>query len=171
MVENEAAFEQFLVYAYKFCDEAILSEETAGADLVKAAQRGGPAAGGRSDGGAAVDGTADRSDALLVGLDLEAFAGKGRDVQRAKKAGGNGGGGGSAGASTSGVPVPHLEVSGWWLDHLAVKEREAGGSSSTSSDLTTLRWIFGKIASQLVGRGRACGGREPSSPFDTVWDS
>ena len=151
MVENEAAFEQFLVYAYKLCDEAILGEETAGADLVKA--RTG--AGGRSEGGVAVDGTADRSDALLVGLDMEAFASKGRDAVRGKK--GGGGGGGAAGSSIS--VGPHLAVSEWWLDHLGLKERELGGSGGggSTSDLMTLRWIYGKIASQMV-RGTVVGG-------------
>ena len=137
MVENEAVFDQIIADAWN-CDEA-LSDDTSGAvDLVKVKS----AAAGRADGG--INGVGDLSDMLLMaGLNIEAFAGKG--------GGGGKGRSSSAIVSTAFVSEPHLVVTDWWLEHLRIKEREASTpGSSSSSDLNALRWVYGKIASQMV---------------------
>ena len=118
----------------------LLSDEAAGADPVTK----GKVAAGRSEVGA-VDGLPDRNDLLLMGLDLKAYAGK---------SGGLGKKGRSPGDLIRG---PYLVVTDWWLEHLRLKEREAAGGAAAAaqqaSDLTMLKWVYGKIASQLVSGG------------------
>lgn len=144
VVENETVFDEFLVYAYKVCDEVLLSDEAAGADPVAK----GKGAGGRNE-VVPVDGPPDRNELLLMGLDLKAYAGK---------SGGAAGGLGKKGRSPGDlIRGPYLVVTDWWLEHLRLKDREAtgagGASEAPTSDLTMLKWVYGKIACQLVSSG------------------
>lgn len=135
MVENEAVFDQIIADAWN-CDEALSDDTGVAVEPVK----GKSAAAGRADGG--INGAGDLNDMLLMaGLNIEAFTGKG---------GGGKGRSSSAIVSTVSVSEPHLVVTDWWLEHLRLKERDASSPGSSTSDLTALQWVYGKIASQMV---------------------